>query len=485
MKMHRIEVNRIGGFRLGNAADKEAATGCTVIICEKGAVGGVSVRGGSPATAGTDQLRSGNRSHKINAVVLSGGAAFGLEACSGVMKYLSAKSIGLKMPGGKSVPAVCGAALYDLGLGSPDAYPDTEMGRRACENAYKNVFGNGNNGAGTGASCGKFLGMNRAMKTGIGTYAVGDDFLQIGAISAVNAAGDIIGGAGKIIAGLRSKDGSRISGTVRAMREKVHNEYADGWGSDAAPKHDKTEGSKGIAADRSKDFEMNDIAAAMMAAFQSSKTDGSEHAEAAASGSTHTGDTSAAAYVESVKKKALARAQRAAMSGRTAGDDDYHRSEKHAADHDGADNSTISPEKTEAAEYAAAADAAHKQKQSAGHIRSYEELVDEESSYDDDLGYDIPFNTVISCVITNAKLTGEQANRLASILHDAYARAVKPTHTTIDGDVIFVMATGQQDVNFDAFAALATDVLQYAVIDGALSARKAYGLPAARTLSAK
>ena len=95
------------------------------------------------------------------------------------------------------------------------------------------------------------------------------------------------------------------------------------------------------------------------------------------------------------------------------------------------------------------------------------------------MGYDITFNTTITCLITNAELTKSQANKLASILHDAYARAIKPVHSTLDGDTIFVLATGKQKVNFDAFAALATDVVQYAVIDGALSAESAYGLPAA------
>ena len=102
-----------------------------------------------------------------------------------------------------------------------------------------------------------------------------------------------------------------------------------------------------------------------------------------------------------------------------------------------------------------------------------------------DMGYDIPFNTTISCVITNAIITKSQANKLASILHDAYARAIKPVHTTLDGDTVFVMSTCTQEVNFDAFAALATDVLQYAIIDGAHSALSAYGLPASRDIIRK
>jgi hypothetical protein len=100
----------------------------------------------------------------------------------------------------------------------------------------------------------------------------------------------------------------------------------------------------------------------------------------------------------------------------------------------------------------------------------------------EEMGYDIVFNTTISCLITNAALTKSQANKLASILHDAYARAIKPVHSTMDGDTIFVLSSGQQEVNFDAFAALATDVMQYAIIDGVTSAKGAYGLPSANDM---
>ena len=95
------------------------------------------------------------------------------------------------------------------------------------------------------------------------------------------------------------------------------------------------------------------------------------------------------------------------------------------------------------------------------------------------MGYDITFNTTISCLITNAKLTKAQCNKLASILHDGFARAIKPVHSTLDGDTIFVMTTGEKEVNFDAFAALATDIMQFSIIDGVISAKPAYGFPAA------
>jgi L-aminopeptidase/D-esterase-like protein len=102
-----------------------------------------------------------------------------------------------------------------------------------------------------------------------------------------------------------------------------------------------------------------------------------------------------------------------------------------------------------------------------------------------EMGYDIPFNTTLGCLITNAKLTKSQANKLATILHDAYARAIKPVHSTQDGDTIFVLASGKQEVNFDAFAALATDVMQYAIINSVTSAKAAYGLPSANEIKAE
>ena len=135
------------------------------------------------------------------------------------------------------------------------------------------------------------------------------------------------------------------------------------------------------------------------------------------------------------------------------------------------------------------------EEQAAAPEETQEEVQDEVAADDDeyvlseedrnDMGYDIPFNTTISCLITNAVMTKSQANKLASILHDAYARAIKPVHGTMDGDTIFVMSTCTQEVNFDAFAALAVDVLQYAIIDAASSAESAYGLPAARDIIRK
>ena len=224
MKMKKIDIGDIEGFRLGNAENAEAGTGVTVIISEEGAVAGVDVRGGGPATRETDLLRPENTVDKVHAVVLSGGSAFGLEAASGVMRSLAERSIGFQVDEGIYVPIVPGASLYDLPVGRSDVFPDVDMGRAAVENAYSGEFSGGNHGAGTGATVGKYMGYGRAMKTGLGTFACGDDFVQVGAVTAVNAIGDIYNGAGNIIAGLRTVDGSAIKGTIRVLKGMVHDE---------------------------------------------------------------------------------------------------------------------------------------------------------------------------------------------------------------------------------------------------------------------
>lgn len=188
--MKQIAINEIPGFKIGNAQSFEEATGCTVIIAPNGAGAGVDVRGGGPATRETDLLRPENMVQKIHAVVLSGGSAYGLEASSGVMAYLKEKNIGFKMQD-IVVPIVCQACLFDLGVGQKDGYPDKEMGFAACKNSEFNLVEMGNVGAGTGASVGKLLGTSHAMKSGLGSCAYQEGNLKVGAIVAVNAAGDV------------------------------------------------------------------------------------------------------------------------------------------------------------------------------------------------------------------------------------------------------------------------------------------------------
>lgn len=394
----RVDITDIKGFKLGNAENTDAATGCTVIVAEKGATAGVDVRGGGPATRETDLLRSENTIDKIHAVVISGGSAYGLEAGSGVMRELENMKIGHRVSN-CIVPIVCQASLFDLNVGQPDVRPDRTMGVKAVHNAFcGGEFHHGNYGAGTGASVGKFYGMNRAMKTGLGTFACSDGEIEVGAITAVNAFADVYDGRNHVIAGLLSADGKRIDGTIRPLKNCVAAESSYNMKSKMEPFFNK-------------------------------------HKEETASES----EPSEAVRVEPAPAETVEPAEPKNV-----------------------------PEVLDAPETAELIQEP---------VPEEVPAVNEES---EDMGYGITFNTTISCLITNAKLTKAQCNKLASILHDGYARAIKPVHSTMDGDTIFVMTTGEKDVNFDAFAALATDIVQYSVIDGAIAAESAYGLPAAR-----
>lgn len=197
-------ITDVRGIKVGHAQDGNALTGCTVILCRKGAVAGVDVRGGAPGTRETDLLNPINLVDKVHAVVLAGGSAFGLDAASGVMKYLEENKIGFNT-GTAKVPIVPAAILYDLNLGRADVRPDPIMGYDAAASASSNPPAEGNVGAGTGASVGKILGMKRAMKAGIGTASLHFRGTVIGALVAVNAFGDVIDpGSRKMIAGVRS-----------------------------------------------------------------------------------------------------------------------------------------------------------------------------------------------------------------------------------------------------------------------------------------
>lgn len=318
--MNHINIKDMKGFQIGSAENAEAATGVTVIISEKGATAGVDVRGGGPATRETDLLKPENMVQEINAVALSGGSAFGLEAGCGIMDFLEEKGIGFDVGVGL-VPIVCGASLFDLVVGGGKVRPDKEMGRRAAENAFQGIFAEGNHGAGTGASVGKYRGPGRMMKSGQGASAIEVGELQVGAISAVNALGDVFDGLGKQIAGILSEDGTTLQSTSEIIKEDITKQF--------------------------------DI-----------------------------------------------------FKG----------------------------------------------------------------------------NTTISCILTNGKLTKAQCTKLASIAHDGYARAIKPVHSTADGDTIFVMATGEVEVNFDALSVLATEQIASAIERAVLQAESAYGLKAAKDL---
>jgi L-aminopeptidase/D-esterase-like protein len=200
-------ITDVPGILVGHAQDEAALTGCTVILCEKGAVGGVDQRGGAPGTREVDALHPMHLVNKIHGIVLAGGSAFGLEAATGVMRYLEERDVGFDTHIVR-VPIVPAAILFDLGIGKSDVRPDAAMGYLACQNASSDPPGEGNFGAGTGATVGKILGVGQCMKSGIGTASVeiGAGVI-VGAIVAVNAFGDIIDpSTGKIIAGARSKD---------------------------------------------------------------------------------------------------------------------------------------------------------------------------------------------------------------------------------------------------------------------------------------
>jgi L-aminopeptidase/D-esterase-like protein len=198
-------ITDIPGLRVGHAQNMEALTGCTVILCEAGAVGGVDQRGGAPGTRETDALYPMHLVQQVHAIVLAGGSAFGLDAASGVVRYLEERGVGLNVQVAR-VPIVPAAILFDLGIGRADVRPNAAMGYQACQNASSDPPAEGNVGAGMGATVGKILGMGQAMKSGIGNASleIGSGVV-VGAIVAVNAFGDIIDPAtAQIIAGART-----------------------------------------------------------------------------------------------------------------------------------------------------------------------------------------------------------------------------------------------------------------------------------------
>ncbi len=314
-----IPISQLSDFRVGHAQDMVHATGCTAILCPKGAWAGVDVRGGSPASRETELLRPENTVQQIHCVMLSGGSAYGLEAGDGAMAFLEERGIGFDVGIGK-VPIVCGASLFDLELVSAKHRPDKKMGYEACENAWSGMEPlEGNVGAGTGAAVGKFYQTERMMKCGIGIWAGQIGEVRCGAIVAVNALGDVIDyDSGKILAGLLTPDHSGFADTKRCMYEELQN-------------------------------------------------------------------------------------SRNLWSG----------------------------------------------------------------------------NTTIGCVITNARLDKSQCRKAAVIAHDGYAQTIRPAHCSVDGDTLFVMASGQVEVAPDSFYAMASEAVARAVNRAALCAAPAYGLKAA------
>ena len=312
--MRDTNINEIQGFSIGNAQDEKGGTGCTAILCPKGAVGGADVRGGGPATRETDLLSPVKSCEEVYGIMLSGGSAYGLDSASGAMKYLEERNIGFDVGIGK-VPIVSGACIFDLIAGDFKCRPDADMGYKACINSEKNQPEMGNYGAGTGATVGKFAGLERTMKGGLGFYAVEIGKLKIGAVAVVNCLGDVYDAdTGAQIAGMLSKDGRSLDNTRRVM-----------W--------------------------------------------------------------------ESIERR------RNVFTG----------------------------------------------------------------------------NTTIGCIITNAKLDKNQCNKLASMAHNGYAAAIKPVHTSADGDTVFYLAKGTVEVNHDALGDLGAYVMAKAINSGVMNAESAYG----------
>jgi L-aminopeptidase/D-esterase-like protein len=322
MAKHHNAITDVPGIKVGHAQNREAITGCTVILCEDGAVAGVDQRGGAPGTRETDLLRPMHLVEKVHAVVLAGGSAFGLDAAGGVMRWLEARGVGFDTRVAK-VPIVPAAVLFDLDIGDATIRPDAAMGIAACEAAANGAVEQGNYGAGMGASVGRLFGGAFAMKGGIGTASVDlGGGLVVGAIVAVNCVGDVIDPAtGQIIAGTRKPpNGKELADTLTSMR--------------------------GVFG-----------------------------------------------------KAAVSFASR---------------------------------------------------------------------------------STVLGCIVTNAKLTKDETNKVAQMAHNGLARTIRPAHLMFDGDVIFALATGKKGGNVNLIGAYAAEVMAQAIINGVRAAESIGGRPAAR-----
>ena len=218
-----INIADIGGFRIGNAQDQEAMTGVTVVLFDGPNAGGVDVSGGGPASRETQLLSPMTNQAPLNALVLSGGSAFGLNASAGVMRYLEEREMGLPVLN-TVIPLVCQSCIFDLGIGNPSIRPDRELGYRACVDAERNCPQSGSVGAGTGATVGKVNGIAQGQKSGIGYYAAQVGALQVGAVAVVNAFGDV----------LDPRTGRKIAGMLNPERSAFLNAEAELYRSQTA-----------------------------------------------------------------------------------------------------------------------------------------------------------------------------------------------------------------------------------------------------------
>ena len=213
-----LNAGEITGLQIGHAQTEEGKTGVTVLYFPRGARVGCHISGGGPASRETPLTLSETADNPVNAIVLSGGSAYGLAASDGVMRCLEKHDIGYITPFCR-IPLVCQSCIFDLGYGSAAVRPDYSMGYEACERALNGTDGRmGNIGGGTGASVGKLYGMKRAMKSGFGIHSVQVGELQITAAVIVNAFGDIVNPRnGKKIAGLMNETRTDFCDTVMEL----------------------------------------------------------------------------------------------------------------------------------------------------------------------------------------------------------------------------------------------------------------------------
>jgi L-aminopeptidase/D-esterase-like protein len=209
-------ITDVEGIRVGHWSDETALTGCTVVLPPGGTVASCEVRGGAPGTRGTDMLQPGTLLEEAHAIVLTGGSAFGLATASGVERYLEERGVGSKI-GDVIVPSVAAAVIFDLGVGDPTRRPGSDEGYAACLAASTDVP-EGRVGAGTGATVAKLWGPTRAVPGGLGTWAVRDGNLLVGAIFVVNAVGEIVDDEGSTLAGPRLEPGERREDLIEWMR---------------------------------------------------------------------------------------------------------------------------------------------------------------------------------------------------------------------------------------------------------------------------
>ena len=317
--MKEISIKDFRNIQIGQAENVQAGTGCTVFLLgREGASVGLDVRGGGPASRESELLKPLATAQVIHAILLAGGSAFGLDAAGGVMRYLEERGIGVDV-GVTRVPLVCQSDLFDLTVADAHTRPDAAMAYEACVNAETGNYRDGNHGAGIGATVGKLLGMQHCMKSGIGSYAVQVGNLQVGAVVAVNAVGDVYDYEnGRKIAGLLAADG--------------------------------------------KTFLDSELAALQAIEAQAEKFVG---------------------------------------------------------------------------------------------------------------------NTTLGVILTNARLDKAHLCKIAGMAHDGYARAIRPVHTSMDGDSIYAVSLGDVPADMDVVGTLAARVMAKAIVRAVQAAEPAYGLPSA------